>query len=124
VGVARDAVDDGGDEPLVLEDGSSFAERQVGRQPDGGFLIAFGDDLEQQLGATGVELDLAELVEQEQVEAAVASHDAGQLPVVGSFGELVDQLGGPGGLARTRPRCQTRRAVCRCWRGTSLSASS
>jgi hypothetical protein len=38
--------------------------------------------------------DVAELVEQEQVEAAVAAHDAGQLPVVGCFGELVDQLGG------------------------------
>jgi hypothetical protein len=75
-----------------------FAERKVGRQPDGGFLVAFGDDLEQQLGAAGVEPDVAEFVEQQQVEAAVAGHDAGQLPTVGGFGELVDELRG-GGVA-------------------------
>jgi hypothetical protein len=49
-----------------------------------------------QSGAAGVELDVAELVEQQQVEAAVAADDAGQLPLVGGFGEFVDQLGGGG----------------------------
>jgi hypothetical protein len=32
-------------------------------QPDGGFLVAFGDDLEQQFGAAGVEADVAEFVQ-------------------------------------------------------------
>ena len=61
-------------------------------------LLAFGDDLEQQLGAAGVELDVAELVEAEQVEAAVAGDDAGQASFVGGFDEFVDELGG-GGVA-------------------------
>ena len=44
----------------------------------GGAFLAFGDDLEQQLGAAWVDLDVAEFVEAEQVEAAVAADDAGQ----------------------------------------------
>ena len=59
-----------------------------------GAFLAFGDDLEQQLGAAGVELDVAEFVEAEQVEPAVAADDAGQAPFVGGFDEFVDQLGG------------------------------
>ena len=61
-------------------------------------FLSFGDDLEQQFGAAGVELDVAELVEAEQVEAAVAGDDAGQAPFVGGFDEFVDELGG-GGVA-------------------------
>jgi hypothetical protein len=98
VGVEGDAVDDGSDEARVGEHGSSFAERQVRADGDGGSFFSFGDDLEEQFGAARVELDVAELVEQEQVEAAVAADDAGQLPLVGGFGELVNQLGG-GGVA-------------------------
>ena len=41
-----------------------------------GFLFAFGEDLEQQLAAAGVELDVAEFVEAEQIEPAVAANDA------------------------------------------------
>jgi hypothetical protein len=59
-----------------------------------------GNDLEQQLGAAGVEPDVAQLVEQQEVQAAVTADDAGQLPVVSGFGELVDELGG-GGVGRS-----------------------
>jgi len=76
VGVEGDAVDDGGNEAGVGDHGSPFAEGEVGCDRDGGFLFAFGEDLEQQLGAAGVELDVAELVEAEQVEAPVAGDDA------------------------------------------------
>jgi len=61
-GVEGDAVDDGGDEPRVWEDRSPFAERQICSDGDGGSFVAFGDDLEQQFGAAGVELDVAEFV--------------------------------------------------------------
>jgi hypothetical protein len=47
VGVEGDPVDDRGDEAGVGEDGSPFAERQVGPDRDGGSFLAFGDDLEQ-----------------------------------------------------------------------------
>jgi hypothetical protein len=43
-----------------------FAERQVGADRDGGSFVSLGDDLEEQLGAAGVDLDVAELVEQQQ----------------------------------------------------------
>jgi hypothetical protein len=70
---------------------------QVGGDGDGGSFLSFGD-LEQRFGAAGVELDAAGLVEEQEVEVAVAGHDPGELPVVGGFGELVDELGG-GGVA-------------------------
>ena len=63
VGVEGDAVDDRGDQAGVGEDGSPFAEGQVGRDGDGGSFFAFGDDLEEQFGAAGVEVDVAEFVE-------------------------------------------------------------
>ena len=61
-------------------------------------LLPFGEDLEQQLGAAAVQLQVAEFVDQEEIDAAVAGDGAGQLPVVGGFGELVDQLRGQGVL--------------------------
>jgi len=77
----------------VGEGGSPLGERGVGGAGDGGSFFAGGDDLEEQLGAAGVEPDVADLVEAEQVEAGVASDDAGELFVVGGLDELVDQGG-------------------------------
>jgi len=68
VGVEGQSIDDGGDEAWVRDHGAPLAEGKVAGGSDGGFLFAFGDDLEQQLGAAGVELDVAEFVEAEQVE--------------------------------------------------------
>ena len=59
-------------------------------------LLAFGQDLEQQLGAAAVEFHVAELVDAEQVDAAVAGDGLGELPVVGGLGELVGEFGGQG----------------------------
>ena len=42
-------------------------------------LLASGEDLEQQLGTTGVELDVTRLVEAEQVEKPVAGDEAARL---------------------------------------------
>jgi hypothetical protein len=72
---------------------------------DEGSFFAFGDDLGQQFGAAGVELDIAQLVQQQEVQAAVAADDTGQLPLVGGFGEFVDQPGG-GGVTDRRPCSQ------------------
>lgn len=71
-----------------------FAEGEVGAGGDAGSFFAFGDDLKEEFGATAVDLDVAELVEQQQVQAAVAAHDAGQDAVAGGFDEFVAQLGG------------------------------
>ena len=75
MGVEGDAVDDGGDEPWVGEDAAPFAERQVGGDGDRGAFFACGDDLEEQLGSAGVDLDVAKFVEAEQGETAVAGDD-------------------------------------------------
>jgi hypothetical protein len=100
VGVEGDAVDDGGDEAGVGDDLAPFAEGQVRGQSDRGLLFTLGQDLEQQLRAAGVELDVAELVEAEQIEAAVAGDESGQASFVGGFGEFVGEL--RGGEVRTR----------------------
>jgi hypothetical protein len=60
----------------VGDDGAPLAEWEVAGQRDAGLFFSFGEDLEQRLGASGVELDKGELVEAEQVEAAVAGDDA------------------------------------------------
>ena len=94
VGVEGDSVDDRGDEAGVGEDGSPLAEGQVACDADGGFFLSFGDDLEEQFGAAGIDVDVAEFIEQEEIQAAVAADDAGQDAFVGGFDELIDQLGG------------------------------
>src|SRR5262249_12406469 len=66
----------------------------VGPDRDRGSFLPLGDDLEQQLGAAWVDLDIAELVEQQEVQPAVAADHPGQRPLVGGFDELVDQGGG------------------------------
>jgi hypothetical protein len=61
--VESDTVDDRGDQSRVAEHGSPFAEGQIGADADRGAFVTLGDDLEQQLGATRVDLDAAQLVE-------------------------------------------------------------
>ncbi len=51
-------------------------------------LLALGQDLEQQFRAAGVELDIAEFVEAEQIEVAVTGDEAGQAAFVGGLGEF------------------------------------
>ena len=50
--------------------------------------------MEEQFGSAGVDVDVAEFVEAEQVETAVAADDAGKDAFVGGFDEFVDKLGG------------------------------
>src|SRR5680860_793648 len=56
-------------------------ERCVGGDGDAGAFVAFGEDLEQQLGAARVQVQIAELVEADQFEAAVAGDGLGEGPV-------------------------------------------
>jgi hypothetical protein len=50
-----------------------FAERRVGRDRNAGAFPTFGEYLEQQLGAAGVQVQVAELIEADQLEAASTS---------------------------------------------------
>jgi hypothetical protein len=74
------------------------SEGKVAGQPDGGLLLPLREHLEQQLGVAGVGLDVADFVDQQQVETAVAGDEAGEATFVGGFDELVDELGA-GGVA-------------------------
>jgi hypothetical protein len=71
-------------------------EGLVGCDRDAGLFFPFGEELEQQLGTAAVEFHVAELVDAEQVDAAVAGDGLGQLLVVGGLDELVDELGRQG----------------------------
>src|SRR6266540_2366084 len=61
--VERQAVDDRSGQARVGEGLAPLAERGIAGHRDGGFLLAFGDDLEQQLRAARVEVEVAELVD-------------------------------------------------------------
>ncbi len=84
-------IDDGRRQPEVGEGLAPFAEGRVRGDGHGRALLALGQDLEQQLGPTRVEMDIVELVEKQQVESAVPRDDPGQGPLVGGFGQLVDE---------------------------------
>ena len=64
---------------------------RVGGDRDRGPLVALGQDLEEELGTPPVEVEVAELVETEQVQAPVAADHLGQLPLVLGLDELVDE---------------------------------
>ncbi len=91
-----ESIDDGGAEAGVGEGVGPAGECFVAGDGDTGAFLAFGEDLEEQFGVAAVEFHVAELVEAEQVDAAVAGDGPGQLPVVGGFDEFVDQLRGQG----------------------------
>jgi len=76
VGAVGDAVDDGGGEAWVGEGFGPFAERCVRGDRDRGSFFSFGEDLEEQFGGVLVEADVAELVDREEVVAAVAGNDS------------------------------------------------
>src|SRR5215203_6502446 len=94
VSVEGESVDDGSGEPGVGEGGAPFGEGGIGGAGDRGFLLARSDDLEQQFGAAGVEPDVSDFVEAEQIQMGVAGHDPGQLSVVGGLDQLIGQGGG------------------------------
>jgi hypothetical protein len=93
-GVVGEPVDDRGAQAGVGEGLGPAAEGFVGRDCDGGLLFAFGEDLEEEFGAAPVELEVAQFIQTEQVDPAVAGDDFGEGSVVLGFGELVDEPGG------------------------------
>ena len=97
-GFEGDPVHDRGAQPWVGEGAGPFGEGGVGGHRDAGAFLAFGEYLEEQFRAAPVQFQVAQFVQAEQVDAAVAGDAAGQALVVGGLDELVDQ-GGGGGVA-------------------------
>lgn len=56
-------------------------------------LSALGSAVGANSGRCVLRRAIADLVDQEQVESAVAGHEAGESSFVGGFDELIDQLG-------------------------------
>ena len=88
-----DAVDDGGCEPGVGEGPAPFREGRVAHDRYCGALLTLGQDLEEEFGGSLVEVDVAEFVDREEVESAVASDGLGEVELVGCLGEFVCELG-------------------------------
>jgi hypothetical protein len=122
VGVEGEAVHDGAQQPGVGEGAAPLGERGVGGDRDGAAFLTVGEDLEEQFRAGLVQVEVAEFVETKQIDAAVAGDDFVELPVVGGFGEFIDQVRG-GGVAdleaglrrrrrRSRPESPMRQSGC------------
>lgn len=92
--MVHDAIDEGGGAGGVREDGGSIAKGEICREDDALLLVAAGDDLEQQVGVSGVEGEEADLVDDEQSDAGVVLEAA--LESTGRFlgGEVEQKLGG------------------------------
>ncbi len=92
--VVDDAVDDGGGEFVVGEDGAPFAEFDVGGEDDATTFVGAGDDLVEQARSVDVEGHVAEFVEDDQVGAGQVLEDL--VEVAGAFGvaQLQDEFGG------------------------------
>ena len=63
MGSVGDAVDDGGGEPGVGEGPAPFREGRVAHDRYRGALLTLGQDLEEELGGSLVEVDVAELID-------------------------------------------------------------
>ena len=113
-------VNDGFGHPGVGEHLGPLAEREVGGHDQRSAFVAFGEDLEDELGGAVGQGEVAELVEADELGAGVAADDAGELFAALGFLELVRQ-GGEGGepdaaalLAGADRQRDARGASCRC----------
>jgi hypothetical protein len=97
-------------QPRVGEGLGPAGEWLVARDGDGRAFFALSQNLEQELGSTAVEFRVSQLIQAEQVDAAVAVDRPGQPLFVSGFGELVDQLGRQGvpGSRLRRRQCPGR----------------
>ena len=77
-----EAVDDRGAQARVGEGLVPGGEGFVGGDGDRGAFFSFGEDLEEQSGAAAVQLQVAQFVDQQQVDAAVAVDEFGEVFVV------------------------------------------
>ena len=113
-------VDDGFGEPRVGEHLGPFAEREVGGDDQAAAFVAFGEDLEDELGGAVGQRQIAQLVADDQLGAGVAADDAGELAVALGFLEFVRERGEGGEpdasslVAGADRRALWRASSCRC----------
>ena len=94
VAVMGEAIEQGGGHLRITEHGGPFAECQVRRHDHRGLLVQTADHMEQQLPAGLGERQVAEFVEDDEVETCQMIGQA-PLPASPAFGlEPVDQING------------------------------
>jgi hypothetical protein len=90
------SVDNGRAWPRVGECLCPRREWLVGGDRDRRTFLAFGENLKQQFRSAPIQLQIPEFVDEDQINAAVAIDQLGELFVVGGFDQFVDQLAGQG----------------------------
>ena len=89
-----EAVDHGGGDDFVAEDFAPASEGQVGGDQDRALFVAGRDELEEQVRGVGVEGDVADLVDDDQLVAADLLQLGLQSAGVVGGGQAGDPVGG------------------------------
>ena len=111
VGSVGEPVDDGLGEAGVGEDPRPFAEGEVGGHDQRSAFVAFGEDLEDELGGAVGQAEVAQFIKDDELGAGVAGDDAGELAAAFGFLEFVGEAGeggeadAPSGLAGADREC-------------------
>ena len=91
-GPMGEAVEGGGGEAFVAEDFGPVLESEVGGEDDTGPFVGMGDHIEQQFRPGLAGGDIAEFVEDEQVESAELVAEAKQVSVLVGLAEGGDEF--------------------------------
>jgi hypothetical protein len=94
VAAVGEAVEQGGGHLGIAEDRGPFAEAEVGGDDDAGALVELAEQMEEQRPARGAERQVAQLVEDHEVEAGQAFGDLPGLALGLFLFEGVDQFDG------------------------------
>lgn len=78
----------------VAEDGGPFAEAEIGGDDDAGALVELAEEMEQQGAARSTERQVAELVEDDEIDMAETSCDLAGLSLSFFLFKSIDQLDG------------------------------
>lgn len=91
-----EAVGDGGGRGRVVEEVTPVLEGQIRGDDGGGTQVALVDDLVEQVGASGVEAQVSELVDEEQVVAGPGGEALAEGVAGLGCDQVVDEIGGEG----------------------------
>jgi hypothetical protein len=93
--VVREPIEERGRELLVArENGHPFGEGQIRRDDDAAPLVAFGDEIEEELATGTVERDEAELVDDQELDVVEATMQPRELAMIACLDERADEIGG------------------------------
>ena len=109
-GVVQQAVQQGCGDDVVAEDGAPVLEAAIGGEHGGALLVAGVDQLEEQVGAAGVNGQVADLIDDEQGSPVDVAQTRGEGAGALGLGERGDEFGQGGevdtlvGLDRVHPQ--------------------